>query len=411
MKQIIKTLALSLIVSLGLVACNDNEDFDDFKVNYPGEVPTGFYESGYTIDNDFEYSVLLQNENGNTVCQVFRKEKTNNNEVTILSDTIVEYNDTLGVFTAMSTAENNFLESNVIADFAIKQNGELTFTLNVGGMNAGTVNLHKSNGTPTATSIWANEDFTMLTELTNDTITGTEDADFDGKRLGILVVGEKQIAYAYTFENGQGSFITVEKEKGTLAYNNKYQLVVNFGGQTFTCNRLYSTPAPEVFTPIATGTFHYGMQSFTQDGSVLFDESMNHKAELGQSVEASNRFCIKPWLGNENGLVVVVDDEGVVTVPKQFTGFADKNYGEIFGQDIATALSMPEMVGQFDGSIFALPMAYLVSAGAVGYQLDAFVIEELAQPQSVNKVKTVNSKAFNSFKKSIKIDKLVELKK
>ena len=410
MKQIIKTLALSLIVSLGLVACNDNEDFDNFKVTYPSEMPTGFFESGHTMDS-YEYSALLQDENGINTCQIFRKNKKDNSEVTILCDTIAEYNDTIGVFTTTNEAENNYFEKDAEVGFFLMKNGEMILQIKAGGMTEANVSLHKSNGIPTVASIWANDEFTVLTELTTDTITGTEDPNFDNKLFGVIVLDDMQIPYAYTYENGKGELLTVDGQKGSFEYDKNYNLLFTLGKDTFKFNRLYSTPAPEVFNTIATGTMKYGVQSFADDGSVLFDESMSHKAELGVSAEDPSRYCIKPWLKNPNGLVVIIDKEGNLTIPKQFTGFASQNYGDIFGQDLATAMGVPEMAGSFDGKVLIMPMAYLVSAGAVGLQLDGFVVEEAVQTQSANTMKSIQTKCVNSMKKFIKVNNLVELKK
>lgn len=413
MKQIIKTLALSLVVSLGLVACNDNEDFDNYKVNYPSEVPTGFYESGYTIDNDFEYSVLLQNNKGYKICQIFRTKKSNGTQATVMSDTIKLYNDTLGIFSATSAAEDNYLEAEITANFIIKQNNELLLQMSVGGASEAAVSLHKTNGIPTVVSIWSDMEKAVATELTPDSIKGSENPLIEDQLLGILVAGGNQYIFGYKFENGKGEFTTEDGKKGTLAYNDKYQLVITFENETYVCNRNYTTPAPEVFNPIAKGTFHYGLQSLTEDNFILFDESMNHESVLGQSAEDPNRFCIQPWLGNQNGLVVVLDPAtGNVTVPKQFTGFADQELGQIFAEDIAHALGMPDMAATFDGKAFVLPIAYTVAKGAVCFQVDAFAVEEMVeQPQSVATFSTVKSKSVESAKKFVKVNKLAKFKK
>ena len=73
MKQYIKTLALCLMVGLGLASCNDNFDEDEGFVTYPEHVALGTWECEYvnssTPYSDFTISLAL-NEQGDTICNL-----------------------------------------------------------------------------------------------------------------------------------------------------------------------------------------------------------------------------------------------------------------------------------------------------------------------------------------------------
>lgn len=73
MKQYIKTLALCLMVGLGLASCNDNFDEDEGFVTYPQHVALGTWECEYvnstTPYSDFTISLAL-NEQGDTICNL-----------------------------------------------------------------------------------------------------------------------------------------------------------------------------------------------------------------------------------------------------------------------------------------------------------------------------------------------------
>lgn len=73
MKQYIKTLALCLMVGLGLASCNENFDEDEGFVTYPQHVALGTWECEHvnstTPYSDFTISLAL-NEQGDTICNL-----------------------------------------------------------------------------------------------------------------------------------------------------------------------------------------------------------------------------------------------------------------------------------------------------------------------------------------------------
>lgn len=73
MKQYIKTLALCLMVGLGLASCNENFDEDEGFVTYPQHVSLGTWECEHvnssTPYSDFTISLAL-NEQGDTICNL-----------------------------------------------------------------------------------------------------------------------------------------------------------------------------------------------------------------------------------------------------------------------------------------------------------------------------------------------------
>lgn len=132
------------MVSLGFVACNDNDDFDDFKVNYPSSVPLGYYHSDYTANGDYEYAVLLtKNADNDTIMQLFLEGKAGSEKEgtfrTIMTTSNVAYDDTLGMLVAVS-GNDSYYETPVQAVMAYKQNKrQLILEMSYGNKKVNTI--------------------------------------------------------------------------------------------------------------------------------------------------------------------------------------------------------------------------------------------------------------------------------
>ena len=392
MRHYIKTLAMLLMVSLGFAACNDTDDFDDYKVNYPTSVPLGYYHSNYTPDNDYEYGVLLTKDaDDNTVFQLIMEGKANGSDSasvrTLMVSSDLAYNDTIGVMTAISI-EENFYENDMKAFLAYKKDlHHMILSVEYGKKKFSTV-LAPTNEKPAVASKWATEGLVIdLKSIGTDTnkLPGTIASSFDDEE------GE---AITYSFNGENGEFTTESGTRGTFNYNDKMQLVVVFNGKTYTCDRTFSTPEPEVFNQIANGTYSHSVGVI--EGGAVFNDV--YEAGLFQSNKNPNCYIIQPWLNNADGLVVYVNPEdGKITVPQQTTGITDPQYGEMFAVDVAnyTGGQVPSN-SYFDGNVFHLDLAYVVSAGYFGFVNETYEITERAASVSKSNINKKNDHKFVS---------------
>lgn len=370
-----------LMVSLGFTACNSNDDFDEYQVNYPTELPTGFYDTDYPTTGEYTYSVLwTKDKDGKAICQIMRGEVAKGGiQKTLLSSSEIDYADSTGLITVTSDAKSNFFEKDTKAFLSYQKNlNKMTLQIIVGENIMNSVVLKKAaQGTPAINSIWVDSSKQMFAEFTTDTIKGSENANVEGKLQGAMIVGEAQYVFGYTFENGVGEFTTTDGATGKLSYNDMYQLVVEFGGVTYTSDRQHSTPAPEVFIPLYKGDMKFGLQSLASDADVYFDETCNTESILLQSAEKSNRYCIRPWLGNNEGLIFEMEPEtGAIIIPKQTTGYGIEGYGAISVVDLYTMFNDAEMAGTYNkaSKTFEFLVAYTVNGQPIAFQFDAYTI-------------------------------------
>ena len=400
MRHYIKTLAMLLMVSLGFVACNDSDDFDEYKVNYPTTMPLGYYHSNHTFDSDYEYGVLLtKNAANDTVIQILMEGKPEGNDSasvrTVLTSSEMVYNDTIGMMVVKSDGDN-FFEKKVKAYIAYKKDrNHMILSMEYAGSKVSTV-LTPTNETPAVASRWSAGNFVLdLKNVGKDgKLPGTLDLDAEDE------VKAEKVTWSYA--NGVGEFTTNAGKKGTFQYVANYLLEVTFEGKTYTCDRTYSNPEPESFTTIAVGTMVYGVQSLAQDGSVLF--KAQHEAEIGQSDKNPHRYCLMPWLQNPEGLIFEVDPAtGNVKVPLQLTGFDSSqlgvDWGPIYGIDTFSLLGQINSAVQGKNIMFA--MAYVANNNPVAFQVDVFQITDGVAPTSVQ----------NTFKPEAKTFATVSLKK
>lgn len=401
MKQYIKSLALLLMVSLGFVACNDNDDFDDFKVNYPSSVPLGYYHSDYTANGDYEYAVLLtKNADNDTIMQLFLEGKAGSEKEgtfrTIMTTSNVAYDDTLGMLVAVSGNES-YYETPVQAVMAYKQNKrQLILEMSYGNKKVNTILSPAVMKSLPVTGNWAS-DF-MLVSLTEEK---AENGEFKGSVTVGTEQGPVEIPVTYTFDGTNGTFTQVLPEgttgtplQGTFSYDANYALVVNFAGQTFTVERSYSTPESEIFNLVGTGVYSHSVGVI--EGGPVFDDV--YATSLYVSAENPNRYKISPWLNNPDGLLMTMDpNTGELTIPQQATGVSDSSYGPIYAID-CKSYTGGELGNKsyFDGnSTFFLELAYVVSAGYFGILNETFVLDAEGEAAAAKAVKKQNQLVRN----------------
>ena len=401
MKQYIKSLALLLMVSLGFVACNDNDDFDDFKVNYPSSVPLGYYHSDYTASGDYEYAVLLtKNADNDTIMQLFLEGKAGSEEEglfrTIMTTSDVAYDDTLGMLVAVS-GNDSYYETPVQAVMAYKQNKrQLILEMSYGNNKVSTILSPAVMKSLPVTGNWAS-DF-MLVSLTEEK---AENGEFKGSVTVGTEQGPVEIPVTYTFDGTNGTFTQVLPEgstatplQGTFSYDANYALVVNFAGQTFTVERSYSTPEPEIFNPVGTGVYSHSVGVI--EGGPVYEGS--YPTSLYVSAENPNRYKIYPWLDNPDGLLMTMDpNTGELVIPQQPTGEVHPSYGPIYAID-CKSYTGGELGNKsyFDGnSTFFLEVAYVVSAGYFGIVNETFVLDAEGEAAAAKAVKKQNQLVRN----------------
>ena len=378
MRNYIKTLAMLLMVSLGFAACNDNDDFDDYKVNYPTTIPQGYYQSTFTFEGDYEYGVVLTtDEENNTVLQLISEGKAEGNDSamvrTLIATKNLAYADSIGTLLAVDTIGDNFYEEPMQVYMAYKMNcTEIVLSVTHGDKSFSSV-LLPTKEQPNVASRWTSGNFIL------DIKSVGENAE---ALPGYIILDSSNEsaepeAITYNYDGKNGSFTTANGAKGTFSYNEKYQLAVTFNNTTYTCNRSYSVPEPETFNQIAIGTYSHSVGVI--EGGPVFDAV--YEAGLYQSDKNPNNYVIAPWLDNPNGLFVMVDPEtGKVTVPQQFTGVTDPKYGDIYAVDVLTYTGgqIPSD-SKFDGKVFHLDLGYVVSAGYFGFVNETFEITEMAE--------------------------------
>lgn len=401
MKQYIKSLALLLMVSLGFVACNDNDDFDDFKVNYPSSVPLGYYHSDYTANGDYEYAVLLtKNADNDTIMQLFLEGKAGSEKEgtfrTIMTTSNVAYDDTLGMLVAVS-GNDSYYETPVQAVMAYKQNKrQLILEMSYGNKKVNTILSPAVMKSLPVTGNWAS-DF-MLVSLTEEK---AENGEFKGSVTVGTEQGPVEIPVTYTFDGTNGTFTQVLPEgtagtplQGTFSYDANYALVVNFAGQTFTVERSYSTPETEIFNLVGTGVYSHSVGVI--EGGPVYEGS--YPTSLYVSAENPNRYKIYPWLDNPDGLLMTMDpNTGELVIPQQPTGEVHPSYGPIYAID-CKSYTGGELGNKsyFDGnSTFFLEVAYVVSAGYFGIVNETFVLDAEGEAAAAKAVKKQNQLVRN----------------
>ncbi len=138
----------------------------------------------------------------------------------------------------------------------------------------------------------------------------------------------------------------------------------------------YTTAGKEAWTEMGQGVYAYGVESFVQDGSVLY--SGQETATLYQSESEPTKFKLTPWASSTTGLIFTVASDGTITVDGVETGEEYNDYGAISATDLVTKGVVSAGRGydsNKDGNTYSFYLAYHVEAGNLAFQLDTFTLD------------------------------------
>lgn len=347
----IKSLLTMLLVAISFTACNEYDDFDKdaIAVNYPSReaLSLGHYRSTYTANSDYEYDVVLtQNTLGDTVAYVFMTGKPETDDAGIIRTIAVaddvQYNDTLGMLTAVAPEEASFYEEEVSVAMAFKADQKtITLSLKYGEEMVAT-HVSKVDEMPTFYATWYGvpEGSESNNYEIGFNIMQTASALEDGTEYNVIIASlTGNEPGVYTIE---GNVMTItglfSGNVYTLQYNEICQLVAtDAAGKKYFLDAERSEPEPETFEAYATGRYVHGVKgslfvnAFGQEVPNMLGQylpSTNYEATLYQSTRKANRFVIEPWAGGAEPLYFIVDTEtNQIEVPGSFTGLGG-NTGE-----------------------------------------------------------------------------------
>lgn len=410
MKSILKTIALSAAALMVTAGCNDYEDFDKFQgMAYPETIPFGHYES-VNAAGDYDYSVVVtENAAGNKVVNVVRVGKAGTADEgvvrTLSSADNVAYDDTVGTMTAV--AETSYFETAAQTTLIYKTNLSDLYLEFAYGKKRINANLKPSDAAPILAGKWQGN---VNEQLSFVVLADTANAEGKGSAM-VSVAGGEAIEATYQFVNGEGS-VNFAGQEVKLAYNEKLQLTAEFGGQTFILDRLASDPEPEVFTPVYKGVFYHAQQDLVGYGLVFEGEA--YEAYLCQSDKNANTYCIAPFLNVEEGIILQLSADNIVTIAAQGTG-VNTQYGEMLVADYCTLTGESSPASTYDPStgVFKLIMQYHVPAGTFGINLEVFQLTEQVSAGAAKKtlLQRLPKKPAFSFTKDMAPVKDVKLAK
>lgn len=374
MKQYIKTVAMTLVAGLGLVACNDNEDFDKYQVTYPSEMPVGYFATENAPNSDYNYGVVIRTSETDTTFQVIREGKSGYYARTIASAGSVSYDSKLGMVKASCPADENYHEQDLDFYLAYTADCKSLMLSYKEGNKMNTAILSKSSALPPVAGNWACEKdgLSISVELLTDSVFN-DAKQFIGWKANMSLNGAEAVPFAYNLEGENGGKFDFNGIPGTFKYDANYNLVVTAIGQNFVCERSASKPEPEVFTEIGYGKVAHGLQVI-QGGGVFNDQ---YEAAWSQSEKDPNRFLISPWLDNGNGIVVVINPANkVVSFEKTTTGRIHPQFGEIFSEDAGSMINFGDGGDPrvFDGKTVNLFVMYSCAEGSFGITWDSFTL-------------------------------------
>ncbi len=138
----------------------------------------------------------------------------------------------------------------------------------------------------------------------------------------------------------------------------------------------YTTAGKETWAEIGEGLYTYGVESFSRDGSLLYEGQ--ETAALYQSESDPTKFKLTPWASSTAGLLFTVASDGTITVDGVETGDSYGSYGAISASDLVTNGNVAAGRGydsNKDGNTYSFYLAYHVEAGNLAFQLDTFTLD------------------------------------
>lgn len=386
-----KSLLTMLLVGLSFTACNEYEDFDKEAntVNYPSReaLSLGHYRSTYTANSEYEYDVVLtQNTLGDTVAYVLMTGKPDTDDAgvvrTIAVAGDVQYNDSLGMLTAVAPEEASFYEEETSVAMAYKADLQ-TITLSL-----------KHGDTMVATHVSKVNELPPFYGTFYGVPEGSESNEYE---LGLMIMQtpaalEDGTEYNAVIAGVGGSEPAVYSIEGdvvtitglftgsvyTVQYNEICQLVAtDAAGKKYLLDAERSEPEPETFEAYATGRYVHGVkgsvfceyfgQEFT---NVLggYAPASSYDATLYRSTRKSNRYLIDPFALGVDALYLEVDEAtGLITVPGSYTGLTG-NVGDILVLDCYSLLG--ELPSTYDEEAGIFDFYHVLFDGSYIYGID-----------------------------------------
>jgi len=177
----------------------------------------------------------------------------------------------------------------------------------------------------------------------------------------------------------------------------------------------YQSPF-ESWKAVGNGTYYYTLADLTADENGengyggVFDEYVKTASVLYQCEQNANYYRIAPWCDSETeGMRFTMNDNGIITVAQNYTGYTDPDYGEVYAADIQT-YGAADIPSGYDAknNMFIFYLAYYDVEGAWGYVADAFVPDPATSAMLNSQRSLVRPFKMN---KAAKMNKMVKLKK
>jgi hypothetical protein len=155
--------------------------------------------------------------------------------------------------------------------------------------------------------------------------------------------------YASGTGTGDGFFFDMQV---TFSYADSTQNVV--------CHEVYGER--NVWIPKYEGFFKTDFFGDNIEGVIYVNE------------DNANRYILKPFVDNEEGLIFTVEDDGRITFETTSTGYDHSTYGMILGTQNDTQDVYSHMEKDFESTTFYFSIKYIVDAGSWGTYQEVFTV-------------------------------------
>ena len=361
----IKSLAVCLLATFALVACNDNFE-EGTPITYPDKIDLGIWQNEYTATGGMSYTVnLTLNEQGDTVLDVTTL-NTANNRANVLSHGKVKYNKLTGVLTA--EYEESPYESPARVTIAFK-NDLKSMTVNLYAIVDGKLS-----------------DKGFFTAVAGGAISYLGDWMLpDGRIMSLnadksVVVGEGDDLVKGSFEQtDNGVTATFGSEKAVLSTNAKGQTYVQLNNAEPAYVTHITTQPKNDWYEYAIG--NYISWLFASDG-----KGNEYPYECVLEYSPSREMArISGWLEQltpqDLTFYWVIGEPSVTMGEKQFaTSYTHVQDGQTLGEVYAMPVAIDEEgnTAVFEDNIFYFGMQYAIpGVGAFGANIDRYEITDI----------------------------------
>ena len=404
MKQYIKTLALLLLVGLGLTSCLKDDRFDEGIKKYQKSLPYGVWKSASDASGNYDYTaVFTKDAKGKDLFYVVRKARNSapdSGEVKFLMVSHdVQYSDSTGVIEAVAPScffgdgQNGTSKLSARAYLAILRSSKnLMFQMITSdGSTQFSVQAQRDDAKPTSIAgMWEG----YSSDSTKYFTANLNSASAQGKGSGIAVFNDNDVEdVAYQFAGNKGTVTGNDThKKAELSFNDEYQLVATLDGKTFVVDPLASSSEPEAFTPTYSATFT----------SSLFGSSQNVVIYKGE--KNVGNYYFKPFIDNNTtGFAFNMQSDKTLSfdskngIPTGYTHVqGGQTLGPVYAYD-AYALGKGAQ-SKYDAGVFTFNVSYQIpGVGGFGVFAEKLTITGTASPAQVAKLdlKSRSSKPFH----------------